>query len=104
MKIFDTTQYLQLGRFVESELKGVGFCYNLIRLMDQRIIVQFVYWHKFRLVPNGMNYLQCKNIWLKDQNNPHNGSIKGDVWTIFYVMREFLGYFTLMSLPFPKWL
>ena len=49
-------------------------CYSPIRLMDHRIMVQFGYWFKFRLVPDGMNNLLYRNIWLKVQNNLHNGS------------------------------
>ena len=41
--------------------------YSAIHLMDHRIMVQFDYWFKFRLVPNGMNNLVCKNIRVKVQ-------------------------------------
>ena len=34
----------------------------------------FCYWFNFRLVPNGMTNILCKNIWLKVQNNLLNGS------------------------------
>ena len=39
--------------------------YSAIQLMDHRIMVQFNYWFKFRLVPNKMYNLLCKNIRLK---------------------------------------
>ena len=57
-----------------KKFKNWTFNYSAIRLMYHLIMVQFCYWFKFRLVLNGMTNLLCKNIWLKVQNNLHNGS------------------------------
>ena len=71
-------KYAGTGIVIEA---GPRFCdlapgprYSAIRLMDHLIMVQFCYWFKFRLVPNGMINLLCKDIWLKVQNNLHKGS------------------------------
>ena len=62
------------GGLEDWRRRGGRVRYSRIHSMDHRIMVQFCYWFKFRLVPNGMNNLLCKNIRLKVQNNLHKGS------------------------------